>query len=41
MNNGIIENFGTVGIIALYLIGYFIIKHFLKTFLLNRSKKRP
>lgn len=40
MNNWIAENGGLVVVIALYLIGYVIVKHFLKTFLINRSKKK-
>lgn len=40
MNNWITENWGMVVIIALYLIGYVIMKHFLKTFLINRSNRR-
>lgn len=40
MNNWITANWGLVVIITLYLVGYVIIKHFLKTFLINRSKKR-
>ena len=40
MGNWVTQNWSLVGIIALYLIGYMILKYFLKTFLINRSKKR-
>lgn len=39
MSSWIQENWRLAIIITIYLVGYVIIKHFLKTFLINRSKK--
>ncbi len=40
MYNWVTANLDLAGIIALYLIGYVVVKHFLKTFLIRQAKKR-
>jgi|GEM_PF-3196853 hypothetical protein len=40
MTNWITTNFGLIVIIALYLVGYVIVKYYLKAFLIRQSRKR-